>query len=90
MLDYTKPNTTSEPVPAFITAGKRIRELADAISNTASQGDVKDADRMRSWATEIVMQCDIMKSVPFETKPKRDDTYVTAVSDGYFEAVKHG
>lgn len=61
--DYTKPPLGASP--AYITAEKRIKELADAISRTSEHGRSYPG-HITLWAKEIIWQCALMIKVETE------------------------
>lgn len=51
-------------MPAWIGAARRIKELAEAISRTAETYSGSGEYRMKNWAKEIIIQCDILSDFP--------------------------
>ena len=64
MEQARKPPIGAEP--AYVSAAKRIRDLAGAINRTAMEYGKGDEQRMKAWAQEIVMQCDILENTVCE------------------------
>jgi len=56
--------------PAWLGATRRIVELAKAINRTATDYSAGDEYRMKNWAKEIMMQCDILSDFPPGSEPK--------------------
>ena len=54
-----KPPIGAEP--AWLIARTRIQELAEEISRNADSFGSDSIDTMRKFATEICMQCDILR-----------------------------
>lgn len=46
--------------PAWLNARNRIGDLAKAIDRTAAD-PLGDINNIRQWASEILMQCDILR-----------------------------
>ena len=51
-------------MPAWFGAARRISELANAINRTATDYSDGDEYRMKNWAKEIMMECDILSNFP--------------------------
>ena len=64
MEQARKPPIGAEP--AYVSAAKRIRDLAGAINRTAMEYGIGDEHRMKAWAKEIVMQCEILERAACE------------------------
>lgn len=56
-------------MPAWFGAARRISELAEAINRTATDYSDGDEYRMKNWAKEIMMQCDILSDFPPGSEP---------------------
>lgn len=57
--------------PANACATRRIRDLAGAINRTAVEYSRGDEYRIRNWAQEIIMQCDILRDLPSESRNRK-------------------
>lgn len=57
--------------PANVCATRRIRDLAGAINRTAVEYSRGDEYRIRNWAQEIIMQCDILRDLPSESRNRK-------------------
>lgn len=61
-------NTQRPPVgaaPYFIQAGIRIGELGEAISKYSTTAEIH---KIREWASEIILQCDLIREMKFNIK----------------------
>lgn len=56
-------------MPAWLGATRRIVELAKAIDRTATEYSDGDEYRMKNWAKEIMIQCDILSDFPPGSEP---------------------
>ena len=46
--------------PYYVATSERIYELSKAINNYSTTADT---DKMRRWAEEIILQCDMVKKL---------------------------
>ena len=65
-------------MPAYLSATRRIIELAKAIDRTAADYSAGSECRMKNWAKEIILQCDILSNFPFGSPGQETELNIPA------------
>lgn len=68
VIDDFSKESQSEARSYALVAGNRVRDLAEAINKSDFLYNI---DTVRTWAKEIILQCDLVKEIDKEHAKRR-------------------